>query len=51
MTKSIFNLDIHESTDYEEFRVTRVPGGWIYRFGNTASKTMTSTGVFVPTEK
>jgi len=32
MQKLITNLKLHESTLINEYHVTRVPGGWIYRY-------------------
>ncbi len=45
----IYKLKIHESLDIPpELQVTRVPGGWIYRFWDDQKKDYYPNAVFVP---
>ena len=44
--KDIYEMTIHETIDVCDFWVTRVPGGWIYRFIRLDFNTMSC--VFVP---
>ena len=38
--KNIYHLTLHEYTKVDNVYITRVPGGWVYEFDETA--------VFVP---
>ena len=51
MNKSIFKLALHESILLREYRIMRVPGGWIYRFKDINSEQYGTTGIFVPEMK
>lgn len=45
----IYKLKLHESIEIRRlggFTITRVPGGWLYRFLHTGS--VTASTVFVP---
>lgn len=42
MEKDIYTLELGEGTTMAEYRVLRVPGGWLFRFG------FGHTMVFVP---
>lgn len=44
--KSIYKLQLHESTSGDNYRITRVPGGWIYQMQSWEEVSMTMT--FVP---
>lgn len=50
MEPDVYKLELHESTTidrdrHDAIRVTRVPGGWIYRDWNVSEW---SIGIFVP---
>lgn len=47
MTNDIYELKLHEETTAGKFRVTRVPGGWIYYRG-TGSTGGQKCAVFIP---
>lgn len=64
MAKSIYELELHESTEIfvhlsmavtEITKVTRVPGGWIYRIGTkdlgNANSIKVQGVIFVPYSK
>lgn len=42
MSKSVYELALHESCFAAGFQVTRVPGGWLYAIG------IPPTVIFVP---
>jgi hypothetical protein len=42
-SNELFNMKLHETKTIGKFDITRVPGGWIYRFFETRP-----TAVFVP---
>jgi hypothetical protein len=47
--KDIYKLRLHESLDIPpELSVTRVPGGWIYRFWDNEKEDYYPNVVFVP---
>jgi len=49
VTKSIYDLKLHESMDIApDLQVTRVPGGWLYRFWNITAQEYYKSAVFVP---
>ena len=41
------NLGLNETTQFGDFQIMRVPGGWIYRFWNHKEEDYTNS-VFVP---
>jgi hypothetical protein len=48
-TKSIYNLELHESMDIPpNLQVTKVPGGYIYRFWDYEKNEVSLYGTFVP---
>ena len=48
-SKSIYDLELHESIDIPpELNITRVHGGWIYRFWDYEKKDYYPNAVFVP---
>lgn len=47
--EDIYNLGLHESCNITpDLGVTRVPGGWIYRFWDYENDYYPNTGIFVP---
>lgn len=46
--KTIYELKLHEELQIEGFSVTRVPGGWIYRYWDYTAKDYYPTATFVP---
>ena len=36
--KTIYELKFHESLQLEDFEITRVAGGWVYRYWDYAKK-------------
>lgn len=43
--KNIYQLKLHESTTLNPYRITRVPGGWLY---SQFTKSSVVTDTFVP---
>ena len=45
----LYKLKLHEASDFPpEIQVTRVAGGWLYRFWNDNKKEYFSSSTFVP---
>lgn len=44
--KTIYELELHESTGGDNYRITRVPGGWVYQIQSWEELSMAMT--FVP---
>lgn len=51
MSKDIYDLKLHESLSEEDFRITRVPGGFLYRFWNYTTGYFDDPATFVPISK
>ena len=48
----LYKMELHETINYDDFEVYRVPGGWVYRFfqdpRSCAIKAPPVDSVFVP---
>ena len=46
---NIYKLNLHETIEIDSYRVTRVPGGWLYfNRESTYEGNMSTTSTFVP---
>ncbi len=46
--KTIYDLELHENFQVSGLDITRVPGGWIYRYWDFEKKDYYSDSTFVP---
>lgn len=49
--KTIYELKLHESLKLEGFEITRVAGGWIYRYWDYTKQDYYANSTFVPYNK
>lgn len=46
--KTVYNLELHENFQESGLDITRVPGGWIYRFWDYEKRDYYTVSTFVP---
>ena len=46
--KTIYELKLHENLQLEDYQITRVPGGWIYRYWDYDKREYYPSATFVP---